>query len=105
MIEGVNVELRTSKMSPMEHAVFWLEGFLNDLGGDFTVLEVSDVEAVLYNTASCSSYCGSGNIAQCNDIERAVNRAIKIFDKNLTANFTQCSENDRKGCQMIVTNH
>ncbi len=97
------IELKASKMTPIEHAVYWAEDFLNNLGGDFSVLSISGYEAILSNTASCSSYCGAGDIAPCNDIEKAINRAIKVFDADLTANFIQCSEDNNPCCRLIVS--
>lgn len=93
---------KSIKMTPLENAVYWVEEFLNNLGGDFKITELSKDQSVLTNTMSCSSYCGSGNSAPCDSIEKAINKAIKIYNNDLTANFIQCAENNSKGCSMII---
>lgn len=99
-----NIDPYWIESTPLARSVEWVSGFLNDLGGDYSVLEVTESQVILKNKAACPGFCSQGNPATktCNDIERAISKAIKTFDSELTVGFVRCASDNDAGCEMVI---
>lgn len=97
-LEGVRLDL--TKPQPLSRSIYWAEQFLNKLGGDFSLIEITESTATLGNISSCAGMCGSTEM--CNSIERAVNTAIKVFDSDLKAGFSNCAHDESDLCRLEI---
>jgi len=97
-VESVRFNLKKSK--PLSLAADWVEQFLNQLGGDFLLIEITNCYATLSNTRKCPGMCG--NEKACDSIERAINTAIKVFNEDMLADLSRCSHDDGDGCQLEI---
>lgn len=101
-VEVLNVNIIED--TPLAQSIVWAERFLNDLGADFSLATVTHNTAVLMNYCSCPGFKGTGVVCTdiCNDIERAVCKAVKTFDPSLTAGFTKCSCDEGSVCELTL---
>jgi len=98
------IDQRWTEPTPLARSVEWASEFLNDLGGDYSILEIAEGQVILKNKTACPGFCPQSNSTTkvCNDIERAICKAIKVFDSELTAGFIRCSSDKSSGCEMII---
>ncbi len=83
----------------------WITGYLNNLGGDFSTVELNDKQSTIANNTTCPCFdvsSESGDISRCTAIEKIINESIRIDDPKLTAGFICCSCNKDAVCTMLV---
>jgi hypothetical protein len=100
MAQTEGIRLNLNKPRPLARSIYWAEQFLNQMGGDFSLTEITETAATLVNTSSCAGMCG--NRDTCDAVERAINVAIKVFDNNLSADLSSCGHDDSNVCQLEV---
>lgn len=98
-------EVPGSHTTPLSRSVEWATEFLNDLGGDYSILNITENQITLANQCSCPGFCSRdkiANTAACNDIEKAICKAIKLFDPDLSAGFIKCSSDEGSRCEISI---
>ncbi len=90
--------------TPLTKAVTWATEFINDLGGDFGFFEIEENKITLRNKTACPGFCShsASETTTCNNIERAINQAIKTYDCELTAGFLRCSTDEGSVCELVI---
>ena len=100
MGQAESMRFNLKKPEPLSRTVYWVEQFLNQLGGDFSLMEITNCSATLVNTKSCPGMCGDEKA--CDSIERAINTAIKVFDQDMLADLSRCVHDDGDGCRLEI---
>lgn len=100
----LSLEKNQDDQTPLEIGADWVKNFVNDLGGDFSIIEDDGTRIILQNESSCPGLClGKQDQTTCNEIEKTINDGVRYFDSHFTAGFVKCSHNRGAGCELVVS--
>lgn len=90
----------------LNDAVVWLQRFLNDLGGDYTInTHHMNDRFILVNTCHCPCLAKTLKAGDypCDKLEITINKSLKSYHPNIQAGFIRCSNDGDSLCELVIT--
>lgn len=101
------------KQDALYNAAVWTRKFLNDLGGDFSLVTVLQQTGLTLRNMSCcpcsskkipSSEATTGlNCHPCDSMEFIIRKSIQSFDPGIACHFVQCEKDNDPYCECVIS--